>query len=129
MSEVNNTNYVPTEWQTGDIVTSEKLNKIEQGVARAGVLVCNMVVDEDNGAYRLDHTWQEIADAGFAVAIVSNNAGQFQAYPLWEYGESEGTKYCVFGDFANAPTFSCENASDYPVLDTDIGGGNGGQQV
>lgn len=28
--------YTPTEWQSGDIVTSAKLNKIEQGIAGAG---------------------------------------------------------------------------------------------
>lgn len=28
--------YTPTEWQSGDIVTSAKLNKIEQGIADAG---------------------------------------------------------------------------------------------
>ena len=28
--------YTPTEWQSGDIVTSEKLNKIENGIAGAG---------------------------------------------------------------------------------------------
>lgn len=28
--------YTPTEWQSGDIVTSEKLNKIENGIASAG---------------------------------------------------------------------------------------------
>lgn len=28
--------YIPTEWQTGDIVTAEKLNKLEEGVASGG---------------------------------------------------------------------------------------------
>lgn len=28
--------YTPTEWKTGDVVTSAKLNKLEQGVADAG---------------------------------------------------------------------------------------------
>lgn len=27
--------YIPTEWQTGDIVTAEKLNKLESGVQNA----------------------------------------------------------------------------------------------
>ena len=25
--------YTPTEWKTGDVVTAEKLNKMEQGIA------------------------------------------------------------------------------------------------
>lgn len=28
--------YIPTEWKTGDIVTAEKLNKLEEGVASGG---------------------------------------------------------------------------------------------
>jgi hypothetical protein len=28
--------YTPTTWQTGDTITAEKLNKLENGVANAG---------------------------------------------------------------------------------------------
>jgi len=31
--------YEPTTWKSGDVVTSAKLNKIEQGIASGGVLV------------------------------------------------------------------------------------------
>lgn len=52
--------YTPTVWQTGDIVTSEKLNKIENGIADAvGVLVVTMSGD----SMTTDKTWQEIYDA------------------------------------------------------------------
>lgn len=30
-----NSEYVPTEWQCGDVITAEKMNKIEQGIADA----------------------------------------------------------------------------------------------
>lgn len=52
--------YTPTEWKTGDVVTSAKLNKLEQGVADAGgggVLVV------DNVNVTLSETWQTIYDA------------------------------------------------------------------
>ena len=29
-------NYIPTEWKTGDIVSSQRLNKMEEGIANAG---------------------------------------------------------------------------------------------
>lgn len=29
--------YTPTEWATGDVITAQKLNKIEQGIAGAGL--------------------------------------------------------------------------------------------
>lgn len=50
--------YEPTNWKTGDVVTSAKLNKLEQGVA-GGVLVAHL--DEETG--NVDKTWQEIYDA------------------------------------------------------------------
>lgn len=39
--------YEPTNWKSGDVVTSAKLNKLEQGVADAGgvMLVVNTVYD------------------------------------------------------------------------------------
>lgn len=55
--------YTPTEWKTGDVVTSAKLNKLEQGVADAGGysaevtlgdLVCaeqTVTTAEDDGVY------------------------------------------------------------------------------
>jgi len=61
--------YTPTEWKSGDVITSENLNKLEQGVAAAGggggggVLV----VGADMDTMTLDKTWKEIADAPFAI--------------------------------------------------------------
>ena len=50
--------YTKNTWADGDVVTSEKLNHMEDGIANAGgVMVIN---DTDNG---LDKTWQEIYDA------------------------------------------------------------------
>lgn len=56
--------YEPTSWKAGDIVTSAKLNKMEQGIAGAGALIVH--VDEND---TLDKTWQEIHDAVLAVIV------------------------------------------------------------
>lgn len=53
--------YEPTNWKSGDVVTSAKLNKIEAGIASGGVFV---VTDT---AGTLDKTWKEIQDVAFAV--------------------------------------------------------------
>lgn len=60
--------YEPTNWKDGDLVTSAKLNKLEQGVASAGGSGGGgiLVVHQD-GSYVLDKTWQEINDADFCV--------------------------------------------------------------
>lgn len=31
--------YIPTEWATGDVITAEKLNKAENGIAAAGAYI------------------------------------------------------------------------------------------
>ena len=51
--------YTKNTWADGDVVTSEKLNHMEDGIANSGggVMVIN---DTDN---TLDKTWQEIYDA------------------------------------------------------------------
>lgn len=58
--------YTPTEWKKGDVVTSDKLNKLEQGVASGGGV---LVVNENTDTGALDKTWQEINDAPLAVVV------------------------------------------------------------
>ena len=65
--------YTPTEWQTGDIVTAEKLNKIENGIAGVssigggvfivGVEKSSPPVGNTGSIYTLNKTWKEIYDA------------------------------------------------------------------
>ena len=50
--------YIPTNWKTGDVVSSERLNKLEEGVKDA---YSGMVINDNAGT--LDKTWQEIHDA------------------------------------------------------------------
>lgn len=48
--------YTPTTWQSGDVITSTKLNKLEQGVADSIMIVeCTTT-----SPYTLDHTFSEI---------------------------------------------------------------------
>lgn len=63
--------YEPTNWKTGDVVTSAKLNKLEQGVAAgSGVLVVHSTYDESTQTVTLDKTWQEIYDASHNGSLV-----------------------------------------------------------
>ena len=50
--------YTKNTWADGDVVTSEKLNHMEDGIADAGGIM--IINDTDN---TLDKTWQEISDA------------------------------------------------------------------
>jgi hypothetical protein len=61
--------YTPTNWRPNDVVTTERMNKLERGVAAAGPLI---VYANLNG--RLDKTWQEIRNALSAIIVFDNGA-------------------------------------------------------
>ena len=61
--------YIPTNWKTGDIVFSERLNKIENGIAGAGGGILVVTATGDDVIVTLDKTWKQIFDADFAVII------------------------------------------------------------
>lgn len=67
--------YEPTNWKDGDLVTSAKLNKIEQGIAAGGGI---LIVHNENGT--LDKTWQEIHDAD--VCIIHGSSDFTKAFRL-----------------------------------------------
>lgn len=66
--------YTPTNWQTGDIITAEKLNNMENGIENS-VLIVHENYDESTDTTTLDKTWQEIVDANFAVINIREYSG------------------------------------------------------
>ncbi len=78
--------YEPTVWKTGDIVSSEKLNKIENSIANTGILVVNVtptVTKIENNTFftngTVDKTYDEMLEA--------YNAGKLVVvYAKFEYG-------------------------------------------
>lgn len=88
--------YTPTEWKSGDTVTSAKLNKLEQGVATAsgggGVLVVGLL----NGT--LNKTWAEIRSAllsGIVVVPTTADEGTIAQTSFIVGAETDGTSYTV----------------------------------
>lgn len=108
--------YTPTEWQNGDTVTAEKLNKLEQGVADAGGGGSGILIVHDTEG-TLDKTYAEIKAAFVAVIVTSTNRLWYpvryfeeSVYALTVMGEGEGGGLTVNDYLANS-------ADDYPVLD------------
>ena len=59
--------YEKTTWINGDIITADKMNNIENGIASAGkVMICNASFSSSAQNYVLDKTVQEIYDAMLA---------------------------------------------------------------
>ena len=54
--------YIPTNWQTWDIVTAEKLNKLENGIM-SGVLYIPVTYDYNTGITTLEASYDDITNA------------------------------------------------------------------
>lgn len=116
--------YEPTVWATGDVITSTKLNKLENGLAEAsgggggggtGVLVVN--VDENSA---LDKTWQEIHDAPFAVLTYTNGSNIYVRDFLINTHGHGSNYYANFAEISENGTitvslFAASSADGYPV--------------
>lgn len=106
--------YEPTNWKDGDLVTSAKLNKLEQGVANGdGIFIVH--VNTQTGA--LDKTWQEIYDAGFGVMTASNNGLIFYR-PITIIDPNRfGIGIETGGTMADVEWYIAQSADDYPALE------------
>ncbi len=102
--------YEPTNWKAGDVVTSAKLNKLEQGVANAGGGV--LVVGTVPVANRIvcDKTAAEMWAAAKAGAVVIDG-GTFVYLVLQSIMDEGYTFICT-----NDTTFSAEFDDEKPYI-------------
>ena len=116
--------YIPTEWETGDIITAEKLNKLENGVAAiAGVMVVNG--EEEGDTLTLASTYNEIAaalSAGIPV-FISAPPAEAEGYMFLVFSNAviggDTTTYQVSAfDFSNSAEidFVADSADGYPAF-------------
>ena len=120
--------YTPTQWETGDTITAEKLNKIESGIEGAtndgGVLLINVVHDEDTGITTLDKTWKEIHDAFIqglsCITYLEDGGGTW--YNSIINVVYDGSNYSVTEGVINLE-YTTDNENGYPNSDSDDGGG------
>lgn len=102
--------YTKNTWNTGDIVSSQKLNHMEDGIADAGgVMVIN---NNDN---TLDKTWQEIYDAIGAVAlcVVQETDTIRKAIDIVSSVSSTGNEYIVTTVMGNE--YKASSSTGYPA--------------
>lgn len=105
--------YTPTEWKTGDVITAEKLNNMEQGVAGSAKA---LFLELNPGTFALNKTWREInsalsagalclftipeEDAGTSLAVVSTTYQEENKYYVYLNFERKETATLVFGALA-----------------------------
>lgn len=119
--------YEPTEWKSGDVITSAKLNKMEQGIAAGGtggggVGTVHISPNEQDTAYVMDKTFEEIysmLDSGLLVQIRNEEykalfgfVSRAEAAP---FSQKFNVGTLLFGDGAvNCAVFSATSSSGYP---------------
>lgn len=109
--------YVPTEWETGDIVTAEKLNKLENGLSTVSnnIVIVNATMADEYVV--LSKTWNEIHDAMIrgkiiiVIRIVDNDV--FHGHVVYAtIDEDERYSYVIA---TSEDDFYAETATSYPT--------------
>lgn len=119
--------YEPTTWKDGDLVTSAKLNKIEQGIANSGGSGGSPVefieLDQENMALR--KTAEEIielTESGKLLVMASRWEGMAMFGYYMGY-QATGSGFMFIFLIVSGPNsvacriFTAENPSDYPTYD------------
>ena len=106
--------YTKNTWADGDIVTSEKLNHMEDGIANAdGIMVIN---DTDD---TFDKTWQEIYDAIGAgtLCVVRRIYNTMRSIDIVASVSNTGNRYVVNMD--SDDRYEASSSTGYPTITTD----------
>lgn len=116
--------YTPTVWKDGDVVTSARLNKIEnaiEAIAETNLLTPMIVEIQENsetGAKTLNMTWQQIHDAFVSgrkvlVTLINDSVSIYRS--ILEIGFSDkGYSVTIY-----RVTFTCDTASGYPSTESE----------
>lgn len=120
--------YTYTEWNTGDVITAEKLNNIEQGIVSHDVFVVTSTNDDSLSAFVLDKTYDEILQAftsgkNVIVKLIhgDNNENVTYCTVLWIHDDI-GSLYLLTIDPRQSGHFmlySANSLDDYPKYSYD----------
>ena len=103
--------YEPTNWKAGDVVTSAKLNKMEQGIAAGGgIRFVHFTINDDN-LLQLDITPNELIDAfeNEEIVVIINYVSR--GWSLISEFMYDGTTYTVSG--VNTPPLASSDPDEY----------------
>lgn len=106
--------YTKNTWASGDVVTSAKLNNIENGIASGGVLVVGYTAEGDT--ITLNKTWNEINNASLAVFnyMFTEPDTRYPSIPRFIQVE-DGDYIVMFKIGDDDVMFTCDSADGYPV--------------
>lgn len=107
--------YVKQTWQTGDTVTSAKLNHMENGIAAAGDAALVVGSTVEGSTITLTKTYQEILDGNYVAVVITPADGYSMRGHILSVGEDHGalTVKCLM-DVGENFNFTAASADDYP---------------
>lgn len=122
--------YVRQAWKTGDIITAEKLNNIEDGIITNKNFIIKSTISYDDGTEVLDKTFEEIVVAvknnGLVpiITMKTNNLNDARSL-LVNINEiridEQSHYYAIVTDVGL--TFAAEGRNDYPFYQREKPGG------
>lgn len=111
--------YEPKEWQCGDTITAEDLNRMEQGIAQGGGGSAPLEIhrNDDGNSIVLDKTWQEIFDAFPNAFLEYTEDGAVIKVPLTTVAYvEEANQYMVVIESVGG-MFATDSPTGYPSVD------------
>lgn len=90
--------YIPTEWATGDVITAEKLNKAENGIAAAGPVMIPAEYDADTSTITLSASYDDLEELNgqLVCAYYTDVNSAYRVMVLNALFESASTYYAEF---------------------------------
>lgn len=90
--------YTPTVWATGDVITAEKLNKAEEGIAAAGPVMIPAEYDAVTFKITLSASYDDLKalEGQLVCAYFTDAASAYRVMVLNALFERESTYYAEF---------------------------------
>lgn len=104
--------YSPTEWENGDVITAEKLNKLEGGVAKGGYDAEIYLYHDNNSAHDFEVTVNYGSYAEIS-AMIADNIPPNILLRLWDELDNikaSANLTAIYGIQEEGITFACNVA-------------------
>lgn len=109
--------YIKQTWTTGDTITADKLNHMEDGIANGsgGIVFVNMEYDDDLGGYNGNFSYNDIhtmIENGSIPVGISSELSEIEIFIFDGISEMDNTYYSYFSVKREPYLFSAEDPDE-----------------
>ena len=117
--------YEKQNWKTGDTITAEKLNHIEEGIEKGYFQLVEIIYDESTDKYRLNKTYSEINELlinGIPTFMKFSSTQSAELLPITttvHAGDMYGVGALTINAFTYEPSaqvYIADSENGYPIL-------------